>query len=437
MPQPIQRKRNIMEFAQFYGQKWEDTRLRNRKRFTVKPGSQGYQTYYPPSGAASTSYGVRSYSGLRQETSDFDNSSRLKKLGKEDVGGPFYSLKIEITPPSFGDGDELSYRYLNGTQKIVGPIYPSSNAYNLAFQAWNTKNIAVSSNLPRVTDSEMLSFGATGISRCLPNVPDSPLITTIAETATGGLPSIVGRKLLKERSISSVGDEYLNYQFGVAPLISDVQSLIKSTSQFDKIIKQMKHDSGRLIRRQVELVNESKVLEDTTVNGAYTYPSWVYGKYNLKRSTTRRVWFSGAFKHSYPTQLDDWTTKLREFDRVYGLIPNADTVWNLIPYSWLVDYQGNIGDVMKNVSYLGKDGLELAYGYVMAETTYTYTESFEGTNDPNGYYSNPPLKTSTSIKYSIKQRQRATPFGFGVSLSALTAQQSAILTALGLSRLKL
>lgn len=397
----------------------------------------GSFTSQQPTGS-SKSNGVQAFVGTYQETSDYNNGKILKNLGRADVGGPFHSYRVDFEEPTFGSSDSMSYRYMDGTATIKGPVYASSDMYNWGLQASKGTIVTTSSaNLPQYTRNDLTSLGATGISRCLPNVPDSPLITTIAETVSGGLPSIIGRQVLKERNISSVGSEYLNYQFGVVPLVSDVQSLVNSTLEFDKTIKQMKRDSGRLIRRQVELVKaEPKVLENTLTKGTYSYPSWVQGETRTIKTQTRRVWFSGAFRHSYPTELDTWQGKLRDFDRVYGLVPNVDTAWNLIPFSWLVDYQGNIGDVMKNVSYLGKDGLQLVYGYIMAETSYERREEFSGYNNPSGYYTNPPLKTTNVLRYTVKHRLKANPFGFGVSLTALTPQQSAILTALGLSRLK-
>lgn len=435
MPQPIQRKRFIMEFSQLYDQHWNDIRFRNRKRNSVVAATPaGKMVGYNAQGQPFNVLGVNGYAGSYQETADYNNGALLKNLGKGDVGGPFHSYRVDFDLPTFGQGSSITGYQNSNYVTIHGPVYPSSDHYAWAQNASNG-TIVTTANLPTYTRSQLLAYGATGISKCLPNVPDSPLMTTIAETASGGLPSIVGRQVLKERSLSSVGSEYLNYQFGVLPLVSDVESLIKSTQQYDKIIGQMKRDSGRLIRRQVELVNESKTISDTTTENTYCYPSWVNGRTRQKLTSTSRVWFSGAFRHSYPKDLDSLHGKLRDFDRVYGISFNADTAWNLIPFSWLADWQGNIGDVMKNVSYLGKDGLELVYGYVMAETHYTRLTEFTGYHN-TGYFANLPLKTSATLHFSVKHRLKATPFGFGVDMKALTGSQSAILTALGLSRLK-
>jgi hypothetical protein len=131
------------------------------------------------------------------------------------------------------------------------------------------------------------------------------------------------------------------------------------------------------------------------------------------------VWFSGAFTHYYSR-----TPKEKAFFRsiqsardVYGLDLSLEVVWNLLPYSWLADWQGNIGDVFHNLSRFSQDGLTMKYGYIMrtayVKHIYTYGPS-----------------TFTLIS-SVKQRRKASPFGFGVALNTLSDRQWAILAALG------
>jgi hypothetical protein len=110
----------------------------------------------------------------------------------------------------------------------------------------------------------------------------------------------------------------------------------------------------------------------------------------------------------------------------------------MLPFSWLVDWFTNVGDVVSNVSTLGSS-LQLAYGYIMVEDRWQRT--VEGDYGPDDYY----LRTGTSVRENIKssvthyrkRRLKASPFGFTVSFQDLSMGQKAILTALGLSRLKM
>jgi hypothetical protein len=105
------------------------------------------------------------------------------------------------------------------------------------------------------------------------------------------------------------------------------------------------------------------------------------------------------------------------------------TVWELQPWSWAIDWFSNTGDLMKNISLLGSDGMVLQYGYICSsnkvETDY-HTEPFQlGSKTYQGHLN--------IVQKTLKRRQ-ATPYGFGFNMATLTARQEAILAALALSR---
>jgi hypothetical protein len=100
----------------------------------------------------------------------------------------------------------------------------------------------------------------------------------------------------------------------------------------------------------------------------------------------------------------------------------------------MVDWEGNIGDVLHNVSRFAMDGLVMRYGYIMQqkEAVRTYTLVGGGIRDESGQY---PYRTlSMTLGATSKVRRAATPFGFGFDMTALTGRQSAIIGALGISK---
>jgi len=102
-----------------------------------------------------------------------------------------------------------------------------------------------------------------------------------------------------------------------------------------------------------------------------------------------------------------------------------EVLWNLAPWSWAADWFGNIGDVMHNVSALGRDGLVMEYGYVMNERK---TDA--------SYVCRSRLGTYTRDVTTVDRRRWAaiSPYGFSVSWDGLTPKQLAVVTALGLTR---
>jgi hypothetical protein len=121
--------------------------------------------------------------------------------------------------------------------------------------------------------------------------------------------------------------------------------------------------------------------------------------------------------------------------RIYGLRPSPAVVYNAIPWTWLIDWFSNLGDIIDNLDAGVADRLAADYLYVMRETTYRRERNVRG-----ALYSSFDLKqyqynlTSTAIM-SVKTRIKGSPFGFGVNPNSLTDHQIAILGALGLSHL--
>jgi hypothetical protein len=113
---------------------------------------------------------------------------------------------------------------------------------------------------------------------------------------------------------------------------------------------------------------------------------------------------------------------------------DPETLWNLTPWSWAVDWFSSAGDVIHNLNAWSKYGLVLRYGYVMEhtlnETTYTRRMS---TPLLVGQY---PSDSTCSASFctETKKRYRANPFGFGVSWEGLNPTQISILGALGITK---
>jgi hypothetical protein len=118
-------------------------------------------------------------------------------------------------------------------------------------------------------------------------------------------------------------------------------------------------------------------------------------------------------------------------DRI-GLSPTPDTIWNLAPWSWAIDWFSNTGDVISNVTDFATQGLVMHYGYVMEHSIVerTYYQPISGYLIDRKPVAAGPLSLVTETKV----RRQANPFGFGVSWEGLSTFQASILAALGISR---
>jgi hypothetical protein len=126
-------------------------------------------------------------------------------------------------------------------------------------------------------------------------------------------------------------------------------------------------------------------------------------------------------------------------NRILGARPSIETLWNLAPWSWLSDWWLDIGTVISNARLLGEDGQVLRYGYLMkhskVRSTYRLNTGVEMyytfTGGTKPAYTGP---ITNIVTRETKERVKATPYGFGITLASLSAKQWAILGALGLTR---
>jgi len=303
--------------------------------------------------------------------------------------------------------------------------------------------------------SELDSDGATAISLCAPTNPTANLGVTLAETYREGIPSLPGIQSWEHRArdLRDVGSEYLNVQFGWAPLVSEVHNVVNAARHHRDIMKNYAHNEGRNIHRRFDFSTETEREEVEISSGdpiaGVLSKEWLHADSTppvrtVSLTRERKRWFEGCFTYGGPGITDNFTRHLgfgEEADAVYGLSLTPDVLWNVAPWSWAVDWFTNAGDVIHNVSNFATAGLVLRYGYMMEESIETY--SMNWANGRFLTFGNKPGFTrrifagsgSRGFRTVSKTRAPANPFGFGVGWEGLSPTQLAITAAIGITRL--
>lgn len=279
--------------------------------------------------------------------------------------------------------------------------------------------------------------------RDLPRVPGRGYAKgDIFRGPIGGLPK---RALQALFSFRQLGGEYLNLQFGWKPFISDLQKAYKLTLDIDRRLAALRRNNGRSLKREVLLVDTTSVTSQQSQvykPFAYVVPTPILGlstgistRHTVTR-TTERVWFEGRFRYWVPDIGSlRWERHAKRI--LYGLDVSPSLVWELLPWSWLIDWFSTIGDSLANMSDSAVDNLIAQYAYVMrtqeSETQVTVFTSWSGRSGVISY----PAGSAQFYYRALdvkKSRTAATPYGFGVSWNGLTSYQLSILGALGVTR---
>jgi hypothetical protein len=273
-----------------------------------------------------------------------------------------------------------------------------------------------------------MGYGSTAVAKSIPDIPEFSLFRFVGELKAG-LPKVPLTILAKERKLRDTGGEYLNYQFGIAPLIGDLQDFIKvlQNPKFRASLQSHLDEEFR-IRKTLDKGTTSTRRVLTSAEMAVAPASG--GSGYLKSTSTFRIWSSCSFAYYQLTELDRLLADLDRKTGGLGVIPTAIDIWNLVPWSWLIDWFVNFNHVLTNVSYLGRDGLYFRRGYIMG----TYTDEQE--HFRSGVAHGSSFTTVGRITSERKYRVKASPFGFGYTWKDFDPFQLSILGALGVNRLR-
>lgn len=284
-------------------------------------------------------------------------------------------------------------------------------------------------------NSTLYGYGGTAIARTLPTNPAVDLADSFAQSVgRDAIPKAIGASFLKERMIHfrNLGHEYLNVQFGWLPFVNDLRETLHAVVHSDEILQKYRRGSGHTTRVGYKFPTNSSA-SSTYIPGFYysvddTLSGWDAGPVRRSVLSDQDIWFVGAYRYQIPATPEQLTksAKYRQYaTHVLGLRPTLENVWDAAPWSWLVDWAVNVGDVAHNISAFGHDGLILAYGYIMCHHKEVETWTAPGGSNCSG--------CTTTNTNEWKVRFPASPYGFGLTYDGLTASQKAILAAVGIS----
>lgn len=398
--------------------------------------------------------------------SDYDTGHEFDTLSKEVICTPDLDIKFGVSGPS------TPYRY-------KGPLY-CDPSYSPVGAWYNAADVNTS------------YYGPRAIQACAPTHPLVSLAVDLAEFKSEGA-RVIGSSLLKhaERGKSVVvptfktkinrrgryreyrrgdrlkpgrapafqkapisaganvvAEEWLNWQFGLNPIMQDAKKVLNNILDSQRLLDTYKANSGKLMHRSFHFpLQRDTVFEDnlgnlgrlsasspTTIPNDYMFVAG--NRYGVRRESvvrTVRIWFDGAFTYYLqPGQnlVADLDRREQQINFLLGTRVTPEVLWNLQPWSWLVDWNLNIGTNIANAERLASDGLVMKYGYLMCETTIDHSIVIESV-PIKGTYQGP---FTTIFRTTRRQRVKASPFGFSTVPGSFSARQWSILGALGYTK---
>jgi hypothetical protein len=230
-------------------------------------------------------------------------------------------------------------------------------------------------------------------------------------------------ELLREegnRIVRGLAAGHLAVEFGIKPLVNDLQSLLNFSDEVAKRQRELEQLNNGGLKRKRDLWSGS------TTGGPFDVIAQSGDKItvhiDVHKATVRKIWGYVVWKPDNPKMMKG---DMRSIARkaVLGLTVDFSTAWNAIPWSWLVDWCSNIGDILvarRNIVGASPGPVQL-----MTQTTTTADANripYNLTTSPGGW------------KTVSKRRRTVVNVPVDVQLPILNARQLSILGSIGVTR---
>nr|UJQ85732.1 MAG: putative maturation protein [Leviviridae sp.] len=192
-----------------------------------------------------------------------------------------------------------------------------------------------------------------------------------------GLTEIVQGRSRPDPYLTGLAGLNLSLSMGWAPLVSDLSKLVDFSIAFERRYKQLQAlAEGKRIRRKVKIDTNSKDTLEYNVR-LHGYGTVVSGYGNRTLHVESKRWATSRWayrpevlkKASPPRGIDAWRSLL-------GLESfSIGTLYNAIPFSFLVDYFANIGEILESCKNVGTFDMSHMCVMTQHEATVTYTRT--------------------------------------------------------------
>lgn len=224
------------------------------------------------------------------------------------------------------------------------------------------------------------------------------------------------------RSLDRAAKLNLLYQFGIAPLISDIGTLLHFQKSVDNRVKEIERLYGkRGLRRTLQMWDGSNT---TTIASQTIQSQGVLLHARITKTTTVSVRCHVRWRAIFPIQPSDAAMRNRAKRAILGADIDPYVVYELMPWSWLVDYFFNLGSLVKaakNLTTVTHDTVRVMEHY--------RTWSSSSNHDTNGSGANKITCSPFSVSFETKKRRLAIPT-LNAQESLLTGGQLSILGSL-------
>ena len=295
-----------------------------------------------------------------------DTTNKLRP--KNEIGGILELFKYDIKNIGYGEFRRKSYsanlyKTIPSTHadfkedvRVVGPV-----------AVMETDDLSSILAKERVDATQAFESNAYAmLSRCTPTSKQFGLARSIGELKDfrhlGKLSTYTEGLKRRALEIKDLPDLYLTVQFGVAPLISDIKALLVLPG---KVSKKLNY----LLKRSMKPTSyRTKFQLDSSYDNPPSFSFPTFGTpYDDTIGTTAsrkrelRMAVNSTFEFP-PVELPQLRQDLKA--QLYGADLDLKTIYDLIPWTWMIDWFTGFGDYLSVIEQINTDPSLINYGFI-------------------------------------------------------------------------
>lgn len=232
----------------------------------------------------------------------------------------------------------------------------------------------------------------------------------------------LGEILAKRLHPTNLPYAWLAWHFGWAPLISDAKSLFGLSKTIDDRVKYLNAAQyGKRINRSLGGTTITNDAGSTGLIALNPGANYSYTKVDVEK---QKFWYSAklTLRTKFP---DPGALRWAAAKAAFGLNVDAATLWQALPWSWLIDYLFNIGDVLE----ANRGGISFTVGNVCIMSNRLRTVTFNPGPEVNGC-----IATAGELTYEVRDRSVNSPVAMAVIQPFFTGVQAVTLGSLATTR---
>lgn len=261
-------------------------------------------------------------------------------VGHQGSNNPVQQVVVDLF--SKGLGSILNGSDLETFTPSDGLFLPSTTGACPTLESWPW--------IPNVSSADLSTWSIEAFNTFSTQVPAKfSLANSLYELKDikGLIPSFDRKSVTK-----TVGNNFLAYEFGVLPMISDIKDIVNLSDLVDKRIKHLISVNGKTTRLSFKKVWEDLTPysffisnDDPTQNDFHFVGNTKQGLI-FQRSHAKFSFLIGSKLTQDLRDLEDANAKLKGLIAAGGFNRPARVIWNSIPYSFVVDWFLNVGKFM-------------------------------------------------------------------------------------------